>query len=206
MHNLMTFFKSLQLGRILAATVASVLLFLGTACSPAQAKLADGAPQPGQAQSYKGGMNNFKDTTRDTTAADAKAKALRDRVETNIRQKRIDSVDQYVDNYQNGAPIQERTRKLGENIGQGAENAAEDAKNLSKEFSRNTQQSLDRGSKDFSSKVKNGAEGVKDNITGARDRLSDNGDRTVQGAANAIKDKVDETAAKVRRAADNLVD
>ena len=139
------------LKRFVTVAMVGVLALLTVACSPASRAQAampgDRGPNPpGQVQSYEGGMNNFSDvdTNRlDTRGAAAKAKSLKDRVERNIDEKRIDSVDQYVDNYRSGTPLGERTARFGNDIRRGAGNAADDLQDVSARGSSKAGQALE---------------------------------------------------------------
>ncbi|XHX75864.1 MAG: hypothetical protein RBJ76_15570 [Stenomitos frigidus ULC029] len=154
MSKISSFFNSLRLNRILAVAVISFLMLFSTACSRASATdtagmkdLGDAPHPPGQVQPYKGGMNNFDDvdTTRfDKTGVDAKAKALKDRVERNINQKGIDSVEQYVENYRSGTPLNERIENIGDDLSRTADSAK-----------KNLQQSSKKGSENLERNVKN---------------------------------------------------
>ena len=98
MKKLLSTIKSIALNQVLTIGLAAMLLMFSTACSSADAKdvkaaLKGESSVPGQVQPYEGGMNNFRDvdTTRlNTKGADAKAKALKDSVERNIKTKSAD--------------------------------------------------------------------------------------------------------------------
>lgn len=214
MNRAITFLKSIHLSRVVTACVVSLVLFLSTACSDrVEARTPDIGNRitPGQAQPYRGGMNNFSDTDprMDTSGAQAKAKALKDQVRTNIREKRADSVDQYVDNYRNGAPIQERTRKLGEDISRGAQKATQDAKNLGDEVSRNTQRTLDANApatRDFRGVSERPNTSLKKPARGAADDVASDAKSATDKAARYVKDQADNVARNTRQAVDNAAD
>lgn len=151
MNKLISFVKSLRLNQVLTAFLAGVLLLLSTACDRAEArdaKISDRGPNPpGQVQPYEGGMNNFSDV--DTSRVNTKpikdqAKALKDRVERNLDEKRIDSVDQYVENYRTGTPLGERTERFAKDIKRGVENFGEDAQDITERSADKVQRSIDK--------------------------------------------------------------
>lgn len=136
MNHIVAFAQRIRLRKIMTVFLAGMLLCVSTACSGAknlQARAAGdlGSHPAGQAQPLQGGMNNFSDT--DPRVADkstsAKAKGLKDNAERNLN-NRIDSVEQYVDNYTSGAPLGERTERVVDRVKEGVENFAEDASEL----------------------------------------------------------------------------
>ena len=95
---------------------AGVLVLFSTACSRSDT-VADrlpgaGSNTPGQSQPYKGGMNNFNDdaSKRLNTDAAAKAKALRDKVESRINKKGVNSPDDLADNVRSANPGKQAQR------------------------------------------------------------------------------------------------
>ncbi|HEY9669467.1 MAG TPA: DUF6658 family protein [Coleofasciculaceae cyanobacterium] len=173
MKKVVAWFKNIRLERILTVFLAGVLLLASTACggNKVLAKTADQArqevPSGAVTSPYQGGMNNYSDVDprKDTSAADAKANALVKNSQRNINEKGIDSPEQYVENYQSGAPLGERVRKIGENVGEAAGNIGKDAskgarenaeniKETSRDAAQNTQQSAREAANAAQSKVK----------------------------------------------------
>ena len=186
MNKLFSAFQAIQLRRVVTVVLAGVLAIFTIACSgPAQAKVTGNDANngsvdvPGQAQPYEGGMNNFSDVDpnrRDLSKVDAKAKALRDRVQRNINEKSVDSVDQYVENYKSGTPLGERTKRVGNDIRRGAENATGDLKEAADRGSKNLGQNLDRGGKEASNVVDNAKNNAKEagrDVVGGVKRAAD---------------------------------
>ena len=193
MNKLVSVIKSVRLGQVLTAFLAGVLLLVSTACSGnAQAKMPQGdmprgagSNPVGQTQPYEGGMNNFSDTAPGQAAKGTaeKTKALIDRAERDINTKGINSVDQYVDNYRSGAPLDERTKNITDNVKGAVKNTADDAKDLGDRVSNATDRAGDK-SKELGQRLKNGADNVADNTK----RASDSTLRSAKNAAENIKD------------------
>lgn len=210
MSKVVSFFKSIRLGQILTVFLAGVLVLFTTACNgTAQAKqpqldtAKDAGPNPvGQVQPYQGGMNNFSDTAPGQAAKGTaeKTKALIDRAEKDINTKGIDSVDQYVDNYRNGAPIQERTKNILDSAKDAAGNVKEDAKGVSAKAAKAGDRAADRTA-ELGSKLQNGADNVKENTKQAGRDVG----RNAKDTADAIKDKAADAAKSVKRAAEDAV-
>lgn len=211
-------FSSLK--TVLTLVLAGVLLVINTACSNASMQAKSAGPNPpGQAQPYEGGMNNFRDidTTRlDPSSADAKAKALRDAAEHRIGEKRVDSVEQYVENYRSGTPLGERTERFANDLKRGAQGITEDTKNVTQRSSKELQRNTDRASNKLGRAVNEATENVKDAgqdlVEGVKDlgnKASQVGERTgdlLQGkskeAAGYSKAKVDDAAGAAKRTID----
>jgi gas vesicle protein len=201
MNKVISFFKSIRLVQILTVFLAGILVIFTTACNgSAEAKVPnkDAGPNPvGQTQPYQGGMNNFSDTAPGQAAKGTaeKTKALVDRAEKDINTKRVDSVDQYVDNYRSGAPIQERTKNIIDSVKGAADDATGDAKGAVDKAAK----SSDRVSKDIGGKAQQRAYNIKENTKQAgRDAGSD-----AEDAADAIKGKSNDVAKGVKRAVDD---
>jgi hypothetical protein len=226
MSKVISFFKSIRLVQFLTVFLAGTLVIFTTACNGnAQAKMPakDAGPNPvGQTQPYEGGMNNFSDTAPGQAAKGTaeRTKALIDRAEKDINTKRVDSVDQYVDNYRSGAPIQERTKTIVDNVKGAAADATSDAKGAVDKAAR----AGDRATKEVGDKAQRGAYNIKENTKQAgkdagrnaeetADAIKDKGDniakgasRSVEDAAKSVKRAVDDAATNVKRAAKDAID
>ncbi|MFB8787584.1 MAG: DUF6658 family protein [Potamolinea sp.] len=205
MNKIIVWLNSIRLDRILTAFLVGILMFVSTACSGgASAKTADQirqeVPSGAVTSEYKGGMNDYSDVDprQNTAGAQAKAKALIDNAQKNINQKSVDSVDQYVENYRSGAPLGERVRKIGENVGDSAKNLKEDVAKGSKENFENLQdvtKDLGYKAKDTAEKTANVSQfKVKEDIrktTYAADKAADAsedlGDKIKQAASDVAK-------------------
>lgn len=203
MNKIIGWLNSIRLDRILTAFLVGILMFVSTACSGgASAKTADQirqeVPSGAVTSEYKGGMNDYSDVDprQNTTGSQAKAKALIDNAQRNINQKSVDSVDQYVENYRNGAPLGERVRKIGENVGDSAKNLKEDVAKGSKENFEN----LQNVTKDLGSKAKDTAEKTAD---GAKAIVKENTTKTKQVAGQAA-DASEDLGDKIKQAASDV--
>jgi hypothetical protein len=171
MENLISFVKSLRLKQVLTVFFAGALLFLNTACSgSAQAKMptAVGAPDPhpvGQRQPYEGGMNNYSDTApgQAVKGTAEKTKALIDRAQKDISTKSVNSVDRYVENYRNGAPIQDRVGNIVDNTKEVADSAKNDLKSVGDNLKRSGKGAVEK-TQELGEKLKDGTEDVSDNL------------------------------------------
>ena len=202
MSKLFAFFKDVQLDRIFIVAVVGVLMLFSTACSRATAmdtatmkEMGSSKPNPpGQVQPYKGGMNNFDDTDTSRLGkvdVDAKAKALKDQVERNLKQKGIDSPEQYVENFRSGTPLNERIGKIGDDLGQSASDIKE-----------NLQQFGERGTKNLERNVK----GVPEQASRTIDQAKQNAKAAGEDIARGVKEPVDKAGKVLNRAGDAAQD
>ncbi|MDZ8187134.1 MAG: hypothetical protein RMX96_20085 [Nostoc sp. ChiSLP02] len=178
MKQLATWLKNVRPLKVLAAFLVGIFLFVTQAC--AAPGVATQPPQP-DAQSPQspyakrydptkdyplsapaGGMNNFSDVdprgAAGEKAANDKADALAKNAEKNINQKGIDSREQYARNYQQGTPLGERVKNLGEDVGSSA-------KELGEGFAKGTQR---------------GIENIKGNTQNAAEDAANAANRTVR--------------------------
>lgn len=179
MQNLFSTIKRLNIFRVLTVFLAGVILFVSTACSPAnlQAKglKAGNNPRPEVPENaitntYEGGMNDFSDVDPrfDTSRADAKGEELINKAKHNI-QKSVDSAEQYGRNYKSGTPVGERIENLGEDI-------SESTKELTKGFTKGTER---------------GIENIKSNTQDAADDVAKSAENTKDKAGYAARDTKD---------------
>ncbi len=209
-----SFFKDIQLERILITAAVSVLMLFSTACSRATAtdaasvKAPSGSSPnpPGQVQPYKGGMNNFDDvdpTRSDKSSVDAKAKALKDQVERNINERGIDSPEQYVKNYRSGTPINERVENIGKDLGKTAADVKESLQEVGERGSKN----LERNVKSAPGQASRTFDQAKQNVKAAGDDVSrgvkepvNKADKVLDRAGEYAQDKADDAVNAAARA------
>ncbi|MCD8487293.1 MAG: hypothetical protein LRZ84_11330 [Desertifilum sp.] len=170
--------KKINLRQVLTVFLAGVLLVISTACSNnALARTADQVedevPSSALTNKFEGGMNNYRDTDprRDTKGADAKAEGLVRNSQRNI-DKSVDGADEYVRNYKQGTPLDERVKNLSEDVGEATSNTAED-------FAEGTE----RGFKNLKQNASRAVDGIGDTVGDAADNASD----TVERSADNVK-------------------
>lgn len=183
MNKLIDWVKNIRFDRIVTAFLVGILLFVSTACNGSvSAKTADKVRTevPGSAvtNEYKGGMNDYSDVDprANITGAKTKAKGLVDNAQRNIKDKSIDSTDQFVENYRSGTPLGERVKRIGEDVG-------ESAKNLKEDVSKGTQENYQR--------AKARVPEVTKTVTGAFKQGTENAQDTAKGAAKNVKKAAD---------------
>ncbi len=211
MNKIISFVRSLRLKQVLTVFFASVLLFLNTACSgSAQAKMPSASmsedPHPvGQRQPYEGGMNNYSDTApgQAVKGTAEKTKALIDRAEQDINTKSVNSVDQYVENYKNGAPIQDRVGNIVDSTKDAASSAKQEVESLGGRLKRSREGAVEK-TKELGQRVQKGAEDVSDNL-GVKDTAKESG-RALKDAGRKAARAADDAAVKAKRAAKDAID
>jgi len=208
MNKVMDWLKSIRLDRVLTVFLVGILLFVSTACSSgASAKTADELREevPGSAvtNEYKGGMNDYSDVDPrfNEKGAEAKAKGLVDNAQRNINEKSIDSPEQYVENYRSGTPLDERVKRLGEDVGEsakdigkeaakGSKENAQNAKEASKSAAQSTKQAANETADTAKSKVKDDVKNTQravDKASGNAENIGDKIKQAAQDAADAVQ-------------------
>lgn len=178
MKKLVSTLKAMRLSQIVMVFLAGVLVLFSTACSRSDT-VADRLPgnagpnTPGQTQPYKGGMNNFNDnaSSRMNTEAAAKAKALKDKVESRLNKKGVNSPDDLVNNVRSANP------------GKQAQRLGDDARQQAADVKDNLQTFGDRGAKN-----------VKRNAGNALDNATDAAKSKVDSSVDAAKRALDNAA------------
>lgn len=162
MKKLVSTLRALRLSQIVTVFLVGVLVLFSTACSRTDT-IADRLPgngpnTPGQSQPYKGGMNNFNDdaSNRLNTEAAAKAKALRDKVQSRVNSKGVNSPDDLADNVRSADP------------GKQAKRFGADLRQKTEDVKDNLQTTGDRGIKN----VKRNADNALDDATNAASKVS----------------------------------
>lgn len=232
--------KNIRLLKMVVVFLAGVFLFFVQACSsveattpPAKAPQQTVGPQSAEPNSevyvpkgtdvtspYEGGINNFSDVDPRRGEADVKAKtkALKDNAQSHLN-KSIDSPEQYKQNYQEGAPLGERVKRLGENVGtsaeelregvskgtqQGIENIKENTKNAAKDLSQSaeeTKSNVGRKAEDVGEAVNKSFKDSATNAQKSTDKLVARGQEAINNAKASVESKTNEVA---RSAQSNL--
>ncbi|MBD2520300.1 hypothetical protein H6G93_36245 [Nostoc sp. FACHB-973] len=194
-----TWLKNIRPLKVLTVFLAGIFLFLTQACGAPG--VATQPPQP-RAQapnverydptkdyplsSPSGGINNFSDVDPrarlDEKAANDRAEALIKNAQKNIEQKGIDSREQYVRNIQQGTPLGERVKNLGEDVGSSAEELRE---------------GLVKG-------TQRGFENIKGNTQNATTDLTKNAQRVGEDASKNIQRTAEDAADTVNKAVKNI--
>lgn len=169
--------------KVLTVFLAGICLIVTQACSApgvaTQPPQPSAQPQNSGAQPYakrydptknyglnspEGGINNFSDVDprakADDRAASDRGDALAKNAQRKIDQKGVDSPQEYVRNYQQGTPLGERVKNLGEDV---SGSAAEVGEGVAKGTQR-------------------GIENIKDNAQNAGNYFKSAGRETVKGA------------------------
>lgn len=197
MKKAMNWLKSIRPLKVLTVFFAVIFLFLTQACGGPG--VATQPPQPDDQPAYtkrydptkdyplsspEGGMNNFSDVDprakSDEKAANDRGDALAKNSQKNIDQKGIDSREQYGRNYNQGTPLGERVKNLGEDIGSSAE-----------ETRKGVVKGTQRGIENLKGNTQNAAEGVTKNVQRGTEDAGKNVQRTAEDAGNAVKRAVD---------------
>jgi ElaB/YqjD/DUF883 family membrane-anchored ribosome-binding protein len=199
-NTVISFFKQLRLERIFIVAMAGFLLLVNTACSQTSPPTSDrshdsilrsadarggasSSPYKGQAQQQrelydtvqprKGGMNEYDDDFKqDSASTKAKASDLINRSKQNL-QKRADSPQQYVKNYREGTPLNERVqnitedvatpaKQLGENLSEGAEKGPRNVKENAAKFRENAPRVIEQAGRNAQGTAGNIREGAED--------------------------------------------
>lgn len=195
MKKAMNWLKSIRPLKVLTVLFAGIFLFLTQACAdPGVAKEPPQAESPYLERydptkdyplsSPEGGMNNFSDVDprgkADEKAANDRADALAKNSQKNIDQKGIDSREQYGRNYNQGTPLGERVKNLGEDVGSSAE-----------EVRKGVVKGTQRGIENLKGNTQNAAEGVTKNVQRGAEDAGKNVQRTAEDAGNAVKKAAD---------------
>jgi hypothetical protein len=192
MNRVISWVKSIRLGKIITVFLSAILLFVSSACnsSGVLAKTADQVREevPGGAatSTYKGGMNDYSDVDprKDTSGAQAKAKALVDNAERQV----IDESDDV------GTNTKRILGKKGENARDFGENVKEDAADLANKAGSSA--------RDFIEGTKQGTENIKENTQNAGEGTKRSAEKVKENTKEAGRNFSEGT----KRAADKLSD
>ncbi|MDB9316604.1 hypothetical protein [Nodularia spumigena] len=197
MKKVITWLKNIRPVKILTVFLAATFLLMTQACN--RPGIAQQPPQPNaqppNAQQYnptksyelnapEGGMNNFSDVDPRAKAAEraanARAAELAKNARRNVEHKGIDSSEQYVRNYQEGTPLDERIKRLGEDVGSSAEELGKGVTKGTQRGVENLQKNTGRAAEDLSKSVKRGAEDTTSNLQRQAEDTADAVKRTMR--------------------------
>ncbi len=184
MNTLNNWFKNLRIGKVITVFLSALILFVTTACGSTgvMAKTADQVrpevPAEAQTSRFKSGMNDFSDVDprKDTSEANAKAKALIDNAERNV-------IDQSGD--------------VGDNTKRILDKKGENARDLGKNLDRSTDKAQDKAKgtlEDFAQGTKKGTENIKENTGNAVEGAKQAAPDTVNNGLNAAKKGLDKAS------------
>ncbi|CEJ44329.1 hypothetical protein [Umezakia ovalisporum] len=175
MKKVMNWLKNIRPVKILTVFLAATFLFIAQACN--RPEITQQPPQPNaqppnverynptknyQLSTPEGGMNNFSDLDPRAKAAEKaaniKAAELGANARRNVEEKGVDSAEQYIRNYQEGTPLDERVKGLGEDIGSSAEELGKGVIKGTQRGVENLQKNLGRTAEDLTKNVKRQAE------------------------------------------------
>lgn len=197
MKKRMNWLKNIRAVRILTVCLAATFLLMIQACN--RPGIAQQPPQPNAqppnmerydpTKSYplntpEGGMNNFSDVDPRAKgaerAANARAAELAKNARRNVEQKGVDSSEQYIRNYQEGTPLDERVKRLGEDIGGSAEELGEGFTKGTQRGVKNLQKNTGRAAEDLSKNVQRGTEDTTKSLQRQAEDAADAMKRTVR--------------------------
>jgi len=195
MNKIVSWLKSIRLGKVITVFLSAIILFVSTACggNNVLAKTADQVreevPSGAVTSPYKGGMNDYSDVDprTDTSRTQAKTKALIDNAERNV-------IDQTSDVGENTKRILdkkgENAQEYGQNAKRDAKSAVDKAQNKAEEFSEGTK----RGTENLKGNTQNALSGAKQAADDAPDAVKSkvrsdikNTKQTLEGASDIGK-------------------
>ncbi|SRR5579883_1377685 len=201
MKNVISYLRNIRPFKMVVVFLAGIFLLITQACSSVDATTPSTkaphqtvGPQSAEPNSevyvpkgtnvlspYEGGMNNFSDVDprREKANTKAKAEALKENAERNIENKSVDSVEQYKRNYQQGTPLGERVRRLGEDVGSSAEEVTEGVSKGTQQGIENIKENTKDAAKDLSQNVQRSAEDAKLNASRAAEDAGEAVNRTL---------------------------
>jgi hypothetical protein len=195
MNRIINWLKNLRPLKVLTVFFAGTFLFFAQACNNPgiAAQPRQPSAQPPNAQKYdpstksydlsapyEQGINNFSDidprAKNSEKAAAVRAKALQENAQKNVAEKGIDSREQYARNYQQGTPLGERVKRLGEDMGSSSEQTR-----------RDVTEGTQRGLENIQENTQNAASDLTKNIQRASEEAKKNVQRTAEDASEAVK-------------------
>ena len=209
--------KNIRPFKIITVFLASFFLLFTQACGSVEAKTPTGGvanptvgrqsggpnsevyvPKGARVTSpYEGGMNNFSDIDpRSKTDTKAQSEALKENAERNIQQKSVDSPQQYGRNYQQGTPLGERVKRIGEDVKSSTEELTEGVSKGTQRGIENIKKNTKDATGDLSDNVQRSAEETKLNAQRTADDAGEAVNRTARYADSNVKSSAKETAEK----------
>ncbi len=197
MKKVITWLKNIRPVKILTVFLAATFLLMTQACN--RPGIAQQPPQPNaqppNARQYnptksyelntpEGGMNNFSDVDPRAKAAEraanTRAAELAKNARRNVEQKGVDSSEQYVRNYREGTPLDERVKRLGEDIGSSAEELGKGVTQGTQRGVENLQKNTGRAAEDLSKNVKRGTQDTTNQLQRQAEDTADAMKRTMR--------------------------
>lgn len=139
MKTLKTVLKKIAVRQILVVCLAGILMLASTACGNTRSAATPPAANPSTTGQ---GMYPHEDTTRDTSAADAKAaKAIK---QADQRRQRVQTGDNYFEEVEPGQKVKNQAKKVGDSAQNAAQSAAKNTQQGLKNLKNNTQNAVEQ--------------------------------------------------------------
>jgi hypothetical protein len=182
LNNIVSVFKQFRLERIFIVVLAGCLVLVTTACSPNSPSVSGSGSynervgQPNGLREYtdradnksRPDLSSYQDkTARDSSATQAKAKELSQRARENVKQ--VQSPGEFVEEFQEGRPLGERTRNVLDNVGEAVENFKDDAAEGTRENADRLKATADKAGKNAQMTAKE----AQRNVERAADDVAD---------------------------------
>ncbi|MBW4686478.1 MAG: hypothetical protein KME40_15575 [Komarekiella atlantica HA4396-MV6] len=197
MKKVINWLKNVRPVKILTVFLAGIFIFLTQACG--DPGIAKQPPQPDAQTPYTkrydptkdyplsspaGGINNFSDVdprARGTEkAANDKSEALSKNAQKNVDEKGVKSPGEYIQNFQQGTPLGERAKNLGEDVGSSAGEVGEGVAKGTKRGIENIKENTQNAAKSLTKNVQRAGEDAGKNIQRTAEDASDAVNRTVK--------------------------
>jgi hypothetical protein len=224
MNKVISRLKNIRPFKIVTVFLAGILLLFTQACGSVEAKTPTGGmanPTVGRQSAepnsevyvpkganvtspYQGGMNNFSDVDpRSKTGTKVESEALKENAERNIEQKSVDSLEQYGQNFQQGTPLGERVKRIGEDVKSSTEELTEGLSEGTQRGIENIKKNTKDATEDLSKNVQRSAEDIKLNAQRTAEDAGDAVNQMVRSADSNVKSSAKETGEKVQKVAES---
>jgi hypothetical protein len=155
MQTLKQFFRKIAVRQLLIVCLAGILMLATTACGNTRSAASPPRPNPSTTGQ---GMYPHEDTTRDTSAVDAKARKAVEQADR--RRQKVQTGDDYFEKVQPGQRLKNKAGEVETSAERAADEVGDSAQQAAKNASKNTQ----RGLKNLKENAQNAVERASDAV------------------------------------------
>jgi len=231
MNRVIDWLKNKRFTQLLTVALASIFVFISTGCnSGVSAKTADDVSKNvtevltpiGEVKDYQG-----VDSPKTSRKAQDNPDKLIKKAEKNL-EKRADTPDKFIENYREGAPLNKRVERLGEDVKEsatdftegvtegtqrGVKNLKENTTNATEEVSKSAKRSAKEAkektedvAEDVAKSTKRSAQDTKENLEETGENILKKTKRAAEDTADVVEDKASQASKSAKRALEDTAD
>lgn len=209
MNRVIVWLKRKRLTQLLTVALAGIFVFISTGCSSGvSAKTADDVTKnvtevltpTGEVKDYQG-----LDSPKTSRKAQDNPDKLIKNAEKNLK-KRADTSEKLSENYREGAPLNKRVERLGEDVKESATNFTEGVSQGTQRGVKNLKENTTNAAEDVTKSAKRSASDTKEKVQETGENIVKKTKRAAEDTADFVEDKASQASKSTQRSLEDAAD